>query len=77
MAIALKSHCFPKFDRGQGLCSGSTARVFRVSTQRRVPVMAAISTVSNVGISETFVNLKKEGKVRTFVGYVDMHLGQC
>ncbi|KAJ7977312.1 tryptophan synthase alpha chain [Quillaja saponaria] len=63
MAIALKSSSFFKLKKHESnsqFCFPSQKSVVKL---RRDTLMAAISTTSTVGISETFTRLKSQGKV--------------
>jgi len=55
MGLALKSSCFLQFSSKKAI----------ISMKQHTPV-AAISTMKVVGLSATFIKLKKEGKVSGF-----------
>ncbi|KAF8019691.1 hypothetical protein BT93_G0398 [Corymbia citriodora subsp. variegata] len=69
MALALKSTCFVQLKKPKSCCAFPSSRQLAVVSTKRNTTMAALSTVSTIGISETFAKLKKEGKV-AFIPYI-------
>ncbi|XP_061369082.1 tryptophan synthase alpha chain [Gastrolobium bilobum] len=69
MAIVLKSTCFLQLKKPEAsfqICFSSKKAI--ISVKRHTPV-AAIRTMEAVGLSETFIRLKKQGKV-AFIPYI-------
>jgi len=73
MAIALKSHCFLQLKKPEtGFQVGVSSKKATIISIKRYTSVSASATrsIEAISISETFNNLKKQGKVSVLIYYI-------